>query len=289
MQEVIVLEITLKDISRYIDFLIATNDFSVTLHGSFTAVPELIRYNFHLNPYCRYIKTVTENWDICVKKQNKVFEKCENGSGEFFGVCHAGVGEYIYPVTVNGKNEGFISVGSFKGIDECTAESKAAHFAFKNHIDKQEILDLRNEFLDSNIPEKKKIDTIIHPLLFMLEAYLQKSRELAAKSSDNDLYTNLLRYVTENHNARITMKDLSRKMNCSVSTLSHIFKKENGMSISEYVEKLRLDEAKWLLRQSGYSVTEVSDNLGFCNPGYFSSVFKEKFGISPKEYRKSKA
>lgn len=280
------MEVNLKDISRYIDFLIATNDFSVTLHGSFTAVPELIRYNFHLNPYCRFVKTVTENWDICVKKQYKVFKKCTEG--EFFGVCHAGVGEYVYPVTVSGKNAGFISVGGFKGTDESEAQSKAAHFAFKNRIDKQKIMGLRDEFLNPVIPEKKKIDTVIHPLLFMLEAYLQKSEEFAGINNDNDLYTKLLRYVTENHNNRITMKDLSREMNCSVSTLSHIFKKENGMSISDYIEKLRLDEAKWLLRQPGYSVTEVSDNLGFCNPGYFSSVFKEKFGVSPKEYRKSK-
>lgn len=280
------MEVNLKDISRYIDFLIATNDFSVTLHGSFTAVPELIRYNFHLNPYCRFVKTVTENWDICVEKQYKVFKRCSEG--EFFGVCHAGVGEYVYPITVNGKNAGFISVGGFKGIDETEAQSKAAHFAFKNRIDKKKITELRDEFLNPVIPEKKKIDTVIHPLLFMLEAYLQKSEEFAGINNDNDLYTKLLRYVTENHNNRITMKDLSREMNCSVSTLSHIFKKENGMSISDYIEKLRLDEAKWLLRQSGCSVTEVSDNLGFCNPGYFSSVFKEKFGVSPKEYRKSK-
>lgn len=281
------MEVNLKDISRYIDFLIATNSFSVTLHGSFTAVPELIRYNFHLNPYCRYIKTVTENWNICVKKQYKVFEKCKDG--EFFGVCHAGVGEYVYPITVNGRNAGFISVGGFKGIDESAAQSKAEHFAFKNHIDKQKITDLRNEFLNRDIPDKKKIDTVIHPLLFMIESYLQKKEELTGLNNDNAVYTQLLRYVTENHNNRITMKDLSREMNCSVSTLSHIFKKENGMSISDYVEKLRLDEAKWLLRQSGYSVTEISENLGFCNPGYFSSVFKEKFGVSPKEYRKSRA
>ena len=158
------MEIILQDITRYIDFLIETNKFSVTLHGSFTAVPGFIRYNFHLNPYCRFVKTVTESWKVCIDKQNKVFKKCEAG-GAFFGVCHAGVGEYVYPVTVNGKNVGFVSVGGFKGTDENEAQSKAKHFAFKNHIDWQKVSDLRNEFLNPDVPDKAKIDTVIHPLL----------------------------------------------------------------------------------------------------------------------------
>ena len=90
--------------------------------------------------------------------------------------------------------------------------------------------------------------------------------------------TSLLSYITTNHNTRITMKDLSKKFNCSVSTLSHIFKKRSGVSISEYIENLRLDEARWLLKQTSYTVTEISDSLGFCN------VFKKKFGVSPRRY-----
>lgn len=83
------------------------------------------------------------------------------------------------------------------------------------------------------------------------------------------------------------MKDLSQKFNYSVSTLSHLFKKRSGVSISEYIENLRLDEAKWLLQQSTYSIAEISDCLGFCNSAYFSSVFKKKFGLSPKHFLKN--
>lgn len=285
MQEVIKMQVGLKDISKYIDYLNETNNFSVTLHGSFTAVQGLIRYNFHLNPYCRFVKTVTENWNLCVEKQNKVFKKCE--AGEFFGVCHAGVGEFVYPVRVKGKNVGFISVGGFKGTDEIIAQSKAKHFAFKNHIEWKKVSELRDKFLNPVIPEKSKIDAVIHPLMFMLEAYLEKYEELSNAADDKDIYIRLLRYITTNHNYKLTMKELSKEFNCSVSTLSHLFKNRSGLSISEYIENLRLDEAKWLLQQSNYSITEISDCLGFCNPAYFSSVFKKKFGVPPKDFLKS--
>ena len=80
MQKVINMEIILQDITRYIDFLIETNKFSVTLHGSFTAVPGFIRYNFHLNPYCRFVKTVTESWKVCIDKQNKVLKNAKRAA-----------------------------------------------------------------------------------------------------------------------------------------------------------------------------------------------------------------
>ena len=118
----------------------------------------------------------------------------------------------------------------------------------------------------------------------MLETYLKKYEELSGREDKNDIYIRLLRYITANHNNRLTMGDLSKKVNCSVSTLSHLFKKQSGVSISEYIENLRLDEAKWLLEQPSYSVTEISDSLGFCNPAYFSTVFKRKFGVPPKKF-----
>lgn len=140
--------------------------------------------------------------------------------------------------------------------------------------------------MKKDIPEKEKIDTLINPLVFMLESVMQKYRRFEFYCADDDLFTKLLRIVTSEHNTRITMKELSWRLNCSVSTLSHLFKKGTGLGITEYVEKLRLQDARWLLKQSGYSVTEIADILGFCNSGHFSSAFKRKYGVSPNRYRK---
>ena len=57
------------------------------------------------------------------------------------------------------------------------------------------------------------------------------------------------------------------------------------MSLSEYVEKLRVEDAKWLLKQSNLRIVEIAALLGFCNSGYFSSVFKKNTGLSPKQYQ----
>ena len=81
------------------------------------------------------------------------------------------------------------------------------------------------------------------------------------------------------------MQELSEKFFYSVSTLSHMFEKNCKMSLNKYIETLRMEDAKWLLKNSEYSMTEISEILGFCNCAYFSSVFKENFGVTPKKYR----
>lgn len=275
----------LKDICRYMDFLIGDLGYFITLHGDFVAVPQLIRYNFHLNTYCKYVKSVCDNWQVCIEKQKRVFQKC--GEGEFFGVCHAGVGEYVYPIIHNETVCGFVSVSGYKGKNEDVARGKALRFADKNNISGTELLKIRNAFLLSDIPGEDTVDAVIRPLVFMLEEYIAQTDDILY--SDNGIYSRLLRFINSNHTDKLTMKLLSQRFNCSISTLSHLFKKNSGMSISEYVEKLRLDEAKWLLKQTAFSVTEISDSLGFCNSAYFSYVFKRSFGVSPKQYKANRA
>lgn len=276
------MNVTIEDICRYLDFMIEQGSYYITLHGDFITIPELIRYNIHLNPYCHHIKTTCGSWEECIKKQCNVLEKCREG--EFYGICYAGVGEYVYPVTLAGKVHGFISFGSFKGRNEKMALEKLRHFATKNHLNTDILLKIRDDCLIEPVPKRCSVDTIIRPLVFMLESYLEKTSQLGSDSTD--LYSSVLRYINTNHTMPLSMKNLAAHYNCSVSTLSHLFKKNCGMSISRYIQKLRIEDAKMLLCHSNIPVTEISYNLGFCNPAYFSEVFKKYTGLSPKEYRK---
>ena len=279
MQRVITTDIHSKNIIAYIEYL-KTSGFTVTLHGAFINNSIFMNYNYHQNPYCHYVKTVYGKWDICIKNQQKVMRMSEKGS--FFGCCYAGVGEFVYPVEVDGAVSGFISVSGYK--NRMTAD-KSNHFALKYSLEKDEIKRLCDKYLKADIPDKAMIDAVIEPLVFMLEAYF--SRHRGDLSAEGQLYHKILRYVTENCHSRITMKQLSRQFNYSVSTLSHLFLKNSGKSLPEFIDDLRLNEAKWYLANSNTSITEIAMFLGYNNSNYFSSVFKSKQGMTPREYRRN--
>ena len=61
--------------------------------------------------------------------------------------------------------------------------------------------------------------------------------------------------------------------------------KELGCTIMEFLTKIRIEEAKKMLRDPQYNVVQVADALGFKDPGYFTKVFKKSEGITPSQYR----
>ena len=93
-------------------------------------------------------------------------------------------------------------------------------------------------------------------------------------------------YIAENYTQNITMSTLSRRFGYSVSTLSHMFKKESGKTLPQYIEDIRLSEACRLLEHTAHTVSEIAFSLGFCSANYFSGIFKKRIGLSPIRYRK---
>ena len=67
--------------------------------------------------------------------------------------------------------------------------------------------------------------------------------------------------------------------------LSTKFKKETGMTLSQYIQEQKIGKAKSLLKSTDRSILEIATYLGFSSQGYFQNVFKKLTGMTPKDYR----
>lgn len=270
-------------IKNYILFLKNSHGLSVTLHPlkyeTLITLSELISFNIHDNSYCVYLKSCSEAHNHCIKCQKKVLERVKNGP--FAGVCHAGVKEYIYPISGRTENIGFISVSGFKAEN---ADSYIRAVSEKYSLDYKKLKDIYS-YLNDSFPGKSQIDTLILPLCQMLElAYIKDESEPVKNES---LPEKIIRYLKRYRNQNITSRDICQKFSCSRSYMSTEFNKYTGKSIREYINELRTEDAKLLLRNSTLSVTEIALSVGFSDSNYFSSLFKEKTGVSPLKYRKT--
>ena len=70
----------------------------------------------------------------------------------------------------------------------------------------------------------------------------------------------------------------------SETKMKHLFKQTFGDTIYNYYQKIRMEEAAFLLKQAGHSVSDVGYKLGFSNLSHFSRQFEKQFGITPKKY-----
>nr|WP_314836090.1 substrate-binding domain-containing protein [uncultured Flavobacterium sp.] len=100
--------------------------------------------------------------------------------------------------------------------------------------------------------------------------FLKKLNELIGKNIENSSYT---------------VEDLARDLAISRVQLYRKVKAILGISISDHINNIRLDKSKELLKKSNQTISEVAYAVGFSSPNYFSTSFKNKFGISPTEFK----
>lgn len=165
----------------------------------------------------------------------------------FFNTCHGGISEYIVPLYKMGEVMGFIAVGDFK---------------------------------DKSF-DKTLADTLIFPLSIMIEKLLE---DLPDKSEDD--FFAIKSFLSEYH-TNVNLDMVAKTFNRSKSYISHKFKSKSGMSIRAYCNSLKLDDAYKALKNTNLSITEIALNVGFNDTSHFIALFKEKFGITPLNLRKT--
>nr|WP_246363949.1 AraC family transcriptional regulator [Halobacillus locisalis] len=107
--------------------------------------------------------------------------------------------------------------------------------------------------------------------------------------SDKPRYSPIIerarRYIFQHLSDELSLKDIAKEINVHKGYLSSVFKKEVGEPVSQYINRLRIKEAKELLSITDYSLLDISSMLGYNSQSYFTRVFKQMEGIGPKEFR----
>ncbi|WP_426092840.1 substrate-binding domain-containing protein [Flavobacterium sp. DSR3-2] len=88
-------------------------------------------------------------------------------------------------------------------------------------------------------------------------------------------------------NPKFSVEDLAVKLGVSRVQLYRKVKAIIGINISDHINNVKLEKAAQLLKSNEMNISEIAYSLGFSSPNYFSTAFKNKFGISPKEYKSS--
>ncbi len=96
-------------------------------------------------------------------------------------------------------------------------------------------------------------------------------------------------YIHNNKFKPIYVKNISEALFVNRSYLSRRFKNEVGITLTNYIQKTKMDMATELIDSNLYKLIEVSELLGYSNHAYFCKVFKQHFSLSPREYCQRKA
>lgn len=135
-----------------------------------------------------------------------------------------------------------------------------------------------------NLSNKRSSNQITMGLLFLhLLNYMDKM-ETGSDQFDNELTGTVLSYVEE-HYKEGSLSELANIMGYDIYWLSREIKRRIGRTYKELQQTKRINQALYLLTNSKMPVHDIIESIGYDNTSYFYRIFKNRYGMSPKEYR----
>jgi AraC-like DNA-binding protein len=126
---------------------------------------------------------------------------------------------------------------------------------------------------------------ILRLLVYLFRAF--GSRQLTRESKDDVIYRKLsyvksaLFFIRQNYRKPFSVDELCNYIGVSKYYLCHIFKQITGKTLVEYINYIRCEHAKKLLRSGDYNVNESAEMSGFQDPSYFTQTYKRYMGLLP--------
>lgn len=143
---------------------------------------------------------------------------------------------------------------------------------------------------------KRDIDVYIYnsyeilQKLFLDDLFIVTEKlDLEKIRKDDWIIKQAVEYIKEYYHTDIKVQEVAEVVNISPNYFSSIFKQVTGKYFKEYINQLRIDEAKSLLAETPFKVREIAEQVGFHEYKYFVEVFKKFTGMTPTDYRKIKS
>ena len=119
----------------------------------------------------------------------------------------------------------------------------------------------------------------------MVKDIKERQKQSESGVRKNPLIEKAKSYVLANLHRKVTLSQTAEKLHVNQNYLSELFKKTEGVSFSGFVMAEKLNMARRMLMYSSYSYIEIANYLGFSSQSHLGKLFRERFGMTPREFR----
>lgn len=165
---------------------------------------------------------------------------------------------------------------------------KDQHFKINHCIKDKTTTDLFNKTVASCLNKCLSQSLNVKSDICALFAHLLENFLIQKQATANidTKFNEILVYIRSNLKSPINSKQISEVFSYNESYLCRKFKEKTGLSITDYINISRIEYSQKLINETSLSFSEISECCGFCNVGYFSSLFKRYTGLSPTAWKK---
>lgn len=230
--------------------------------------------------FCMRINETSEGHKRCIQSDTNAAKSLTKDTKNCVYRCHAGITETVIPVIGQGEIVAYLIFGQIlcdeQSVDEQWKSAK------ENLSWYREVDSLEDSFKKLSMFDNQKIEAC-STLLRTFSSYIWLEGMIKAASLSNT--QRIYAYIDANYKNKIKLDAMSDTLNISKTQICMLAKKKNT-TIMKIVRNKRIKEAKMLLENSDYSISNIAEMIGIGDYNYFSKVFKSMAKVTPRNYRK---
>ena len=233
------------------------------------------------NNLCTYLWQNDLFHNICNKCNSEGMQKCSLSKKSETYTCHAGFTEVVMPIMKKEMIYGYMMFGQIT-----SHENKDDFIENINKLCKQYNIstDIKEPLPEFKCKTNEEIVASTKILESLVEYIILK--ELLQLSEDK-LLIKIKQFITANLDKNINVGMICKEFGIKRTKVYNFFKKHNDCSVAAYIKNAQFNKAKELLETTDLKISEISEMVGFNDYNYFRRVFRQKFGISPRQFREN--
>ncbi len=249
----------------------------VSIHDA--SFKEIYSYPCALSPFCQCVQSMHKLRKECLLSDAYAFETVERTNDLYIYKCNFGLYEAVAPVYNYGRLVGYLMMGQVKDKDSELLD-KTVKFLKRNGIKAGTITKAQKKIVCLDIETLHSYINIMTAIAENLTATNKIS------GAQNTLPFLIHKEIINNYKSDLTLSFLSRKIGCSIASITSAYKKEYKISIHQAIINARLSHAIELLNNTNKLMKEIAEECGFYDQNHFYRAFIKVHHISPSEYRK---
>ena len=256
---------------------------------------EYITEKTNYSEFCKVFRKNSTLSLFCEKCDLKALNKVLLSRTPYIYKCHSGLIDVIIPILYEGEIIGAFLIGQF--LLENNQEFELEKILKENMGKNIDLKLLQEKYKELTVISLEKLESIIRIVTYStyyIADCIKNKKWLEMKNTvskvkielSNSKIAPIIKYINEHINENVSLSLGANLCNMSQSQFSRTFKKETGKTFKEYILLKKIEQAKFYIKTTDKSFSEISDFLGFEDSSYFTKLFKKYEGIPPKEYKK---
>jgi AraC-like DNA-binding protein len=236
------------------------------------------------NPFCALLAEQPATLAVCLQAHASMIR--HTGVLPHSVTCPFGLTETAVPVTLGEKTIGYLRIGQVlrhtpvKSDTAKVARTLSQHgVRFTNKI--------RDAWDKNLLTPPDKYNAIVRLLTFFAEQLSTLANQIMLEKGKAEplMVQKAREYITKNRKEAFSLTDVAKASGASVFYFCKVFRKTTGLTLTDYVARIRLEDAKAELLNPNRRISEIAYDVGFHSLNQFNRVFKRIFGQSPTQFR----